>query len=731
MVLNMLKCLLKRVFVSTVFIVLLAILASLVYFVIEIFPTVEEWQIDSYNIVRDSKLTDFKNQQTSYIYTDDGEVLLKLKDDKDITYVEFAHIPDSVKQAFVAIEDKRFYEHNGVDWLSTGKAAVLLVQNGGEVKRGGSTITQQLARNVFLSFETSYERKIREIFLALALEQKYTKNQILEYYCNNINFGNGYYGVGAASIGYFRKNAKDLTLAESAFLCAIPNNPTYYDPHTNYDNTISRQKLILREMYLQGMITCEEYNTALDEHVRVNEESDGIVDDYAASYALNKAVEVIMEENGFIFMFHWDTMSDYKDYAVLYDEAYATALQELRTGGYKVYTSLNEEMQNTVQCVLDDNLAKFGDVDEEGNYIMQGAVTAVDNETGRVIAIVGGRSGDNSVLGLNRAFQSYKQPGSTIKPLIVYTPALELGYNANSYVDDSPIENGPSNSDNSYSGKITLRKAVEKSKNVVAWRLFDWLSPTTGLQCLYSMNFSKIVPDDQVSAASLGGLTYGVTTEEMAGAYSALANKGVWTKPTCIISIVDSNGYEIYSGEKPHSVYSKVAANSMTDILLGVAKSGTAYGISLNDGVQFACKTGTTNGNTTAWFCGYTSKYSVAVYVGADKGNERVSGLWGNTYPAWIWRDTQNALGTEECVELLTKEEWEVIRSRYTPLHAPKIEQVAGQSAEASVSESVQEQPIEASATESSQEVEEQSVGAPVLESAQEVVVEETTIANQ
>ncbi len=623
----------------------------------KMYPIVKGWYDDSNAIANASTYDDFKNNETSYIYDDAGNVLLKLKQDKDIQYVSYDDLPESVLNAFVAIEDKRFYQHHGVDWASTLKACYLLVKQNGEVTRGGSTITQQLARNVYLSFETSYERKGREIFLALALEKKYTKHEILEFYINNINFGNGYYGIGAASVGYFGKTVDELSVEEVAFLCAIPNNPSYYNPRKNFDNTISRRNIILKEMYSQGYLTEKEYLAACNSACHLIEDT-SVYNDYAASYALKCAVEEFMRLAGFEFRYDFTDSDDYQNYRELYEEAYDEAKLKLYTGGYKVYTSLNVNLQQSLQRIVDNDLSEFTNRNEDGSYVVQGAATVVDNETGLVVASIGGRSDEtDSYLALNRAFQSYKQPGSTIKPLIVYTPALEAGYTADSIVDDSPIEGGPKNSGNNYLGSITLRTAVEKSKNVVAWRLFDELTPKVGLQYLQNMQFDKIVPDDFYLPAALGGLTYGVTTEQMAGGYSALDNEGLWTKPTCITSILNSAGEECYAGAVREQVYTSDAARAITDILEGVHANGTATGIELDSDFEFACKTGTTNDNKAAWFCGYSPYYSIAVYVGADNNKVSIDGLWGGTYPAYVWRDLQNYLLNGKAIKPLLEEQ--------------------------------------------------------------------------
>lgn len=605
--------------------------------------TIINYYNEAVSVVEESTRDDFENNQTSYVYASDGTEIAKLKKDKDVEYVQYSELPEDVLDAVVSIEDKRFWSHSGVDWLSTLKACYLLVANHGEITRGGSSITQQLARNVFLSFEKSYERKIREIFLALELEKKYSKEQILEFYVNNINYSNGYYGIGSAARNYFGKKVTELSDEEIAFLCAIPNNPTYYNPIKNFEHTVLRRNLILEEMYKQEYLSSEKYLKAVNSATNLIEEKQKFFN-YESSYAIDCAVRILMEKSGFVPRYSFSSMSDYTEYEGLYSTAYSDATIALYTGGYKIYTSIDTKVQAELQMSIDQNLANFAQVTEEGIYLYQAASTVIDNETGLVIAIVGGRSQDTKgVRTLNRAFQSYRQPGSTIKPVIVYAPALEKDYTPDTKVQDLPIADGPKNSENQYLGTVTLRTAVEKSKNVVAWKIFDELGAENCLAYAQQMQFKKIVPDDYYNPAALGGLTYGTTTVEMASAYATLAFDGVYRDATCVDKLVNKDGVNIYDGQRSTRVYTQNVARDMTDILEGVVQNGTASGLTLDNRMPLACKTGTTNNQTVGWFCGYSPYYTVAVYVGADT-NIPMSNLWGSTYPRAIWRQIEASL---------------------------------------------------------------------------------------
>ncbi len=312
----------------------------------------------------------------------------------------------------------------------------------------------------------------------------------------------------------------------------------------------------------------------------------------------------------------------------------------LYTGGYRIYTSLNKKKQKLLQKSVNGQLSSFKEK-KEGVYTLQGAATCIDNKTGYVVAVVGGRK-QKSITGytLNRAFQSYRQPGSSFKPLVVYTPQLERNYTPDTIVDDTYFEDGPRNSDGVYSGKIPLRYAVEKSKNVIAWKLFEELTPKTGLSYVLKMNFNRIDANDYFPAASLGGLTNGVTTVEMASGYSAIENDGVFREPTCIKKITDSEGNTVVNNNKlrkEKQVYEKNATRMMTSILTCVLKTGTAAGHALSN-MACAGKTGTTSDKKDGWFCGFTPYYTTAVWVGYDTP-KTLSNLYGSTYPLSIWED--------------------------------------------------------------------------------------------
>lgn len=602
-------------------------------------------QDEAKELVSASTTDTFRSSETSIAYNNKGKQIAVLKGEKDSYYVDFDNIPEYAKQAMIVTEDKKFYQHNGVDAKGILRAAVALVKNNGKKTQGASTITQQLARGVFLNTDKTYERKIKEIFIAWELEKKYSKKQILEFYLNTIYFANGYYGIEAAARGYFSKSCQDLTLGEITFLCSIPNNPTIYDPEKNYDNTVDRKNRILDQMLQDGVINQVEYDEAYNQKItlKIQEVKKR---DYIQTYITYCSIRALMKVNGFTFKNSFDNDTEREDYEDEYEEEYATAQQMLLNNGYRIYTSIDLKKQKKLQSAVNKNLSGFKAKTSNGTYKTQGAAVCIDNKTGRVVAIVGGRSQKLEGLSLNRAYQSYRQPGSSIKPLVVYTPALERGYSSSSTINDHKFTGGPSNSGGSYYGYVSMQFAVQHSLNTVAWQLFEKITPEVGLEYLLKMNFKKIVSNDYNLSASLGGLTYGTSPVEMASAYAAIENDGKYREPTCIVKILDSSGNTVVGNDiKAKHVYNSDAAHEMTDMLKRVLNSpgGTGYGLALDNGMPCAGKTGTTNDKKDGWFCGFSPYYTTAVWVGCDTP-QTIDDLYGSTYPGRTWRDFMNAI---------------------------------------------------------------------------------------
>ena len=596
---------------------------------------VSAMKTEAVSMVSHSSKDTFRKSQTSIAYDINGKTLSVLKGEKDVYYIEYEDIPIYVKQAIISTEDKRFYKHKGIDYRGIMRAVVAMIQDG-EVTQGGSTITQQLARTVFLSNERTWERKIEEMYIAVELEKKYSKEEILEFYLNNVYFANGYYGIEAAAQGYFGMDVSHLSLSQMIYLCAIPNNPTLYNPLTHADKTQARRDRILKSMLEDQVISESSYQTAVAEQIKTTEPEE-IKNNYAETYTYYCATRALMELEGFEFQTVFSDDEEKTAYDREYQSLYDTCNKKLFTGGYRIYTSLDLDAQSQLQTSVDEVLAGFGEKSDEGIYELQGAAVCIDNTTGMVRAIIGGRSQDD-VEGytLNRAFQSFRQPGSAIKPLIVYTPALERGYTPDTTVVDEPIADGPVNGDGTYSGAMSLRQAVARSKNTIAWKIFEELTPEVGISYLEAMGFSNLDANDKRLPASIGGFTNGVSPLEMAKGYATIKNDGGYRNPTCIMKITDADGEVIYQADQTASViYKENACRQMTDMLQTVITSGTGRGYSLGM-MPCAGKTGTTNDNKDGWFVGYTPYYTTSVWVGYDIPKE-VPGLGGGTYPGKIW----------------------------------------------------------------------------------------------
>ena len=623
------------IFIRIQVVLILLVLGAIAYYFLGGYATtVKELSTEAKKLVRESTEDTFRAIQTGVLYDASGTQIALLKGEKDVYYLDSDEIPLEVKMAIISIEDKKFYRHKGIDYKAIIRAAWAMVRNG-EVTQGGSTITQQLARTVFLNNNRTWQRKMEEIFIATGLEKKYSKSKLLEFYLNNIYFGNGYYGIQAASRGYFNRDVDELNLTEIAFLCAIPNNPTLYDPVTNYENTIKRRNRILDNMVEDGSITEAAGALAKAEEVTLDRPTK-TKNNYVETYAYYCAVRALMEQQGFTLQTDFATTEERDTYEKDYQELYDTCERALYTAGYRIYTSIDLNMQTMLQQAVDEELAEYTEQNEEGIYTMQGAAVCLDNQSGLVKAVVGGRSQEYNGYTLNRAYQSYRQPGSAIKPLIVYTPLFEREYTPDSIVVDEPIEDGPENASGVYKGAVTIRYAVEQSINTVAWKLLEELEPSVGLSYLKEMNFSKLSKDDERPGAALGGLTTGVSPVEMAAGYATLENDGRYRRPSCIEKILDADGNEIYqNSQEEKQVYKENAARTMTNVLEGVLTEGTAAGFSLEETAS-AGKTGTTNYRKDGWFVGYTKYYTTSVWVGYDIPQE-IPSLTGAGYPAEIW----------------------------------------------------------------------------------------------
>ena len=558
-------------------------------------------------------------------------------------YVKINDVSPYIYEGYIAVEDKRFKTHGGVDLVATMRAGVSLLKHNMEITQGGSTITQQVIKNNLLTQNKSYTRKIAEILLAPTIESKFTKAQIMEFYCNSNFYGNKCYGVGAASKYYFGKKCADLEPHEAAMLIGLSNSPASYNPVLHPKAALKKRNSVLRIMCKEGVITPKEYKSALKKKLNIKQfsEKGGSKESYVMSYAIHCAAISLMEKENFKFQYVFDSKEDYQKYNKQYSKVYSEKIESIRSGGYKLYTSINMKKQKKLQKAVDNGLSFNKEKDgDTGKYALQGAAVCINNETNYVEAIVGGRGKNDQY---NRAYLAARQSGSAIKPLIDYTPGFESGmYSPSTIVNDHKFANGPSNAGGGYHGNVRIRDAVARSLNTVAWQVLDNITVKYGLSFLDKLHFHNIsYIDNDNMALSLGGFTEGVRVVDMAKGFSTLANNGSYSDRTCIKKIEHvSDGVVYKNNNVKDQVYSQDAAWMMTDVLKGVFNEsyGTGRKLKLDNGQICAGKTGTTNSSKDVWFCGYTKYYTTVVWAGYDTPRA-MPGASGASIPGVIWKD--------------------------------------------------------------------------------------------
>lgn len=558
-------------------------------------------------------------------------------------YVKINDVSPYIYEGYIAVEDKRFKTHGGVDLVATMRAGVSLLKHNMEITQGGSTITQQVIKNNLLTQNKSYTRKIAEILLAPTIESKFTKAQIMEFYCNSNFYGNKCYGVGAASKYYFGKKCADLEPHEAAMLIGLSNSPASYNPVLHPKAALKKRNSVLRIMCKEGVITPKEYKSALKKKLNIKQfsEKGGSKDSYVMSYAIHCAAISLMEKENFKFKYVFDSKEDYQKYNKQYSKVYSEKIESIRSGGYKLYTSINMKKQKKLQKAVDNGLSFNKEKDgDTGKYALQGAAVCINNETYYVEAIVGGRGKNDQY---NRAYLAARQSGSAIKPLIDYTPGFESGmYSPSTIVNDHKFANGPSNAGGGYHGNVRIREAVARSLNTVAWQVLDNITVKYGLSFLDKLHFHNIsYIDNDNMALSLGGFTEGVRVVDMAKGFSTLSNNGSYSDRTCIKKIEHvSDGVVYKNNNEKDQVYSQDAAWMMTDVLKGVFNEsyGTGRKLKLDNGQICAGKTGTTNSSKDVWFCGYTKYYTTVVWAGYDTPRA-MPGASGASIPGVIWKD--------------------------------------------------------------------------------------------
>ena len=609
-------------------------------------PELDKCREIAYDKLAQMDRSDFSMLSDTVIYDKDGKQI-GLINAGHYQYMDINHISMNLQNGYIAQEDRRFKNHNGVDWIATFRAGLALIKHGGEVTQGGSTITQQVIKNTYLTQERTFTRKIVEILLAPELEKKYSKADIMEFYCNTNFYGHRCYGVEAASLYYFGKHAEDLAPEEAAVLIGISNSPSAYDPVSHPDASKNKRDDVLNSMNEVGYLSNEDYEKAVSSPLKiVQKETEGTDENYQSSYAIHCAALELMKMDGFEFQYTFDNKEDYTLYSERYTAAYSEQSDRIRAGGFQIYTSLDSGLQAVLQTQIDASLSGFTELQENGKFALQGAGVIVDNKTNYVTAIVGGRGAEDP---FNRAYLSARQPGSTIKPLIDYGPAFDTGeYYPTRMVNDHKWEKGPSNSGRRYFGNVTVREALNRSLNTVAWQILEDIGIDFGLSYLGEMEFQKLsYVDNQVPSLSIGGFTNGVRVVDMAKGYSTLANGGVYNDRTCIVKILHEKESELTKDMTPFAkqVYRSDSAFMLTDVLKGTFTSpyGTGRGLGLENDMPAAGKTGTTNSSKDTWFCGYTPYYTAAVWVGYDIPRN-MPGIYGATYAGKIWKNVMDEI---------------------------------------------------------------------------------------
>ncbi len=603
-----------------------------------------------------------KLNQSSFIYVYDKKTgqyveLRQLAALENRVLVEYNEIPQDMINAVVAIEDKRFWEHDGVDWKRTLGASVQMFIGGDTF--GGSTITQQLIKNLTGRNEVTVRRKLTEIFTALDLEKHHEKWEILEWYLNVIYLGEGAYGVKSAASVYFGKDLSELTTKECACIMGITNNPYMYDPYLHPVANETRTQIILSEMYNQGMLTKDEYERAAAQELvfknssgqknmtctncHFTDDEDAFitqVDEDTERYlcpACGTDLGEVVHEHNYYTYFEDQVIRDVtSDLMAQYGYTYEVASQLVTTGGFIIYCTLDLDAQAAVDEV-------YGDINNiPGTYSeqqLQSGIVVIDNTTGDIVAMAGGVGEKTGSLTLNRATQSVRPTGSSIKPVTVYGPALDAGIiTPATAIEDSPAMqiNGrdwPLNDSRSYSGWLTVHDGLTRSLNTVSVRVLMRLTPQRsyefatqqlGMHSLieHEEHNGTTFSDIDYAPLALGQLTYGVTVREMATAFATFPNGGIYREARTYTKVVDSDGKVILDNtQESHRAMSEHSAWYLTYMLQDAVRSGTGTAAYMRN-TAAAGKTGTSSSNQDRWFTGYTPNYTASVWCGYDTPEE-------------------------------------------------------------------------------------------------------------
>lgn len=573
--------------------------------------------------------------------------------DQNREWIKYGNIPGNLVNAFVSIEDHRFFEHNGIDVKRTAGAILGYVT--GRSGYGGSTITQQLIKNVTGENDHSVSRKVKELIRAYRLDKQLSKEEIMELYLNTIYLSHKSYGVGSAAETYFGKEISDLTLSECAALACIPQSPAKWDPVYHPENNASRRALVLNRMAELGMISDEERDKAIAEPLVLTDSHDkGRASDKIYSWyteaVINESIRLLTENK------------------ISVNEQTATKL--LYTGGLKIITAQNPKMQAEVEAYFSTTSNFYNSKKSEHPEC---SIVVIDPKTGDILALAGATGAKTKNRTLNYATGTTRSPGSSIKPLSVYAPALEKGcITYGTVFDDAPVKfldegNGkyrawPYNSPMIYRGLTTVREGVAQSINTIAVQVLDRLGKEESFSTLHDkLNMKHVVAslekngktytDKTSSALALGQMTNGVTVAEITAGYTALCNGGIFHDGKTVLKILDSDGNVLVDNTgEGKQVFTPQTATIMTKLLLGVTKNGTASSVTLKNKVECAGKTGTTSGDHDKWYIGYTPDLIAGVWFGYPEPKNLAEYASGKNPAVKTWDNVMKKINTEECL---------------------------------------------------------------------------------
>ncbi|KAB2334708.1 penicillin-binding protein [Cytobacillus depressus] len=589
----------------------------------------EVTHVQSLHTVLDEKINiqNMNLPQNSYIKAKNGAIISEIQRRQNRLNLQPDEIPAFLKDLLIVSEDQHFYDHAGFDLPSIGRAFAVNM-NADNIKQGGSTITQQLARNLYLNNEKSYNRKLSELLYAYEIERKYTKEEILTQYINAIYFQNGAYGIEAAAQVYFQKQTHELSNAELAFLAAIPNNPTLYNPMKHFDQTKARQERLIDQLMSHQLLQPNEAQIIKNEpiHLQVKKRIDRYPD--YVTYVEDELKDLVGQQEGFTEKISEAKSENGKNEQI---DKLKERVEDVLESGIIIETALDNAIQEKAKRAVMQFLPERE---------VEGAAAVIDHANNQLVALVGGKA--YKKYDFNRGYQAYRQPGSAIKPLLVYAPYFErtkgsLGskVNANTF-----CKNGycPQNYSGGTYGMVTIEQAFIHSYNTPAVRILDSIGISNGFQDLANFKFSKVSKSDQTLPAAIGGFSYGMTPLELTSAYTVFANDGFYQQARAIVKVTNLKGEVLYQwNDEPIQVWSKETTDKVNQLMRKTVQAGTARKAKLSSGYAGG-KTGTTNDYKDYWFIGLTDQYTTGVWVGKDRP-ENIAYLQSRAPQQLIWKE--------------------------------------------------------------------------------------------